>query len=436
MFDSQAKIILETSQFDVYQFVFVVLLSSKVLLQGWLNGRNLFHVKAKRNSVPEGFDFELSEHQKAADYTVAKAKLSFASMAVDLGFLLWLLPGGGVNSLSLVVMDWFDSPILQGLSFFGLLTLISFVVDLPATLTSVFGIEESFGFNKMTPKLFIIDTIKSGLVGILIGAPLLALLLSFFNWFPEYWWLIGFFVVSSFQLLMMVIYPRFIAPLFNKFSTFEEGELKQRVEALLERIGFEANGLFVMNASVRSTHGNAYFTGLGKQKRIVFFDTLLKSLKAQEVEAVLAHELGHFKKRHILKMLVFGVLMSFVGFYCLGQLASSPTFYKAHFVDVMAPFTALFLFQLVVPIYLFFLKPLLSWYSRKNEFEADEFAAHHSSARDLKSALVKLVKDNASTLTPDPVYSKFYFSHPPIIERLAFLSKLQTKSSSGEDKDA
>ncbi len=415
------------SDIQYLQVLFFSLFILKLSVQLYLVSRNYRHIQNHADEIPKGLSdiVTIEDHKKAANYSAAKLKLSLWSLLIDAVLLMWFLPGGGINRVAAFSESWTDSIVLAGLIFFAGMSLITFAAELPLSLYSTFKVEEKFGFNKTTPSLYLKDMAKNLVLGVCIGAPILALILSLFLWFPKAWWLLAFATLASFQLLMLLLYPRFIAPLFNKFTPLEEGESRDKILELLNKTGFQSNGLFVMDASKRSGHGNAYFTGFGKEKRIVFFDNLLSSLNSSELEAVLAHELGHFKKKHVLKMLLFFLFLGFIGFAVLSNLYKSELFFTSHFVAYRTPFTALYLFQLVLPIYLFILKPIFSWYSRKNEFEADEFAAKNSGPAYLQQALVKLVKENASTLTPDPLYSQFYYSHPPIIERLAFLEKFK-----------
>lgn len=416
-------------QMNLVSQIFLAVLLVKTLVESYLDNRNKIHILKNKSEVPAQFKEKISleEHQKAADYTVTKITTGRRFNVLDLAILLGWTLLGGIEWLATLSQSFAKGPIVTGLIFFGLFTLINLVLGLPQSIYSTFVIEERFGFNRTTPKTFVVDLVKGLLVGALIGLPILALIL----WIminQENWWILAWAVVTAFQLIMIWAYPTVIAPLFNKFTPLADGEVKDKVEGLLKRTGFESNGLFVMDASKRSGHGNAYFTGFGKNKRIVFFDTLLENLSANEIEAVLAHELGHFKRKHIIKMLTRSILFSLVGFFVLNLLSSSPMFYLGHGVKTMAPHVTLLLFMLVSGIYTFFLTPVFAMMSRKHEFEADEFAAQYSSANDLITALVKLYKENASTLTPDPTYSAFYHSHPPALIRVHHLEGLENKS--------
>jgi len=406
--------------------LFLVFLVAKGLIESWLESKNKNHIIENRNLVPERFQsvITLEEHQKAADYSVAKIKVGqFFSIFDFILLLVWTL-GGGLAALDRLVATFSLSPIWEGMAFLALFGAINTLLSLPQSIYSTFVIEERFGFNKMTPALFVKDMLKGLVLGAVLGLPLFAGLLWVMQSLGEYWWLYGWPLLTGFQFLLLWAYPRFIAPLFNKFSAMDEGEHKEKVEALLGRTGFTSNGLFVMDASIRSSHGNAYFTGFGKNKRIVFFDTLIKTLSPGEVEAVLAHELGHFKKKHVIKQLVKGVTFSFIAFFILGKLMTWPEFFVGHGVPVLKTHLALILFALVSGVYTFWTTPLGAKVSRKYEFEADAFAAQFANPNELISALVKLYKENASTLTPDPTYSAYYHSHPPALIRVKHLESL------------
>lgn len=407
--------------------VFLVLLIVKGLLEAWLDSRQKANIRRNQNLVPARFadTISLSDHQKAADYTVAKINTSQFFHIIDVFVLLIWTIGGGLNSLSSVVeLTGVQSELWQGTLFIGLFILINGMIGLPRSIYSTFVLEERFGFNKTTPKTFVLDLIKGTLVGVVIGLPIILGVLWIMQALGQSWWFWAWVFMTAFQLILVWAYPTFIAPLFNKFSPMEEGETKNRVEALLERTGFHSKGLFVMNASMRSAHGNAYFTGFGKNKRIVFFDTLLKTLEPAEVEAVLAHELGHFKKKHIVKGMVKALGLSLIGFWVLGQLSTWQPFFDGLNAGVATNAKALLLFMLVAGVFTFPLTPLSAWMSRKYEFEADDFAAKNAQAKDLITALVKLYKDNANTLTPDPIYSAWYHSHPPALTRVSHLESL------------
>lgn len=407
--------------------IFVVFLILKLLVQFYLSLRNQIHIQQHRHKVPEKFaeKISLEEHQKAADYTLAKGKLGRISLILDTVFLLLWTLGGGLNSLDQFLRQYQFSSLITGTLLFALFSLIGMVLGLPESLYQTFVLEEKFGFNRTTAKTFWVDLVKQLILGALIGLPLVAALIAIMQAAGDYWWAYAWLFLSLFQLLLMWAYPTFIAPWFNKFSPLPDSPTKDKIISLLKRTDFNYQGLYVMDASTRSSHGNAYFTGLGKNKRIVFFDTLIKGLDPEEVEAVLAHELGHFKHKHILKSLIKSMLFSLIGLWVLGLLEKAPWFYQGLHVEEPSKYMALLLFSLVAPVLTFFMTPFMSWSSRKNEFEADHFASTCSSAKKLITALIKMYKDNASSLTPDPVYTAFYHSHPPALERIRHLEKYE-----------
>lgn len=404
---------------------FISLVIITTLIRLWLGSRHINHVRQHRNSVPEAFAdaISLEAHQKAADYTSAKSSLALYSTIVSAILLLALTLGGGLQWIDQQWQAWLpDHTMIRGALVIVSALLISSLVDLPFDYYQTFTIDEHFGFNKMTRKMFFIDMIKHAFVGILLGAPILFAALWLMQSAGEYWWFYLWVVWSAFNLLMLAVYPTYIAPLFNKFTPLADESLKARIEALLSKCGFKSQGLFVMDGSTRSSHGNAYFTGFGASKRVVFFDTLLDRLDEHEIEAVLAHELGHFKHNHVIKRIVMVFAMSFIGLALLGWLIGQDWFYHGLGVSEPSTYLALILFMLVAPVFMFTLKPFMAYYSRQNEFEADDYAAKHSSAQRLVEALVKLYRDNASTLTPDPLHSAFYDSHPPASIRINKLS--------------
>ncbi len=414
-----------------FSFVFILALCATVALRCWLAARQLKHVAAHREAVPAQFAgrITLGSHQKAADYSMTRTRLGFLSLAIEVAVLLAFTLGGGLQLLH----DWWATR-LDGLAYgvaliFSVMA-ISSLVDLPLSLYTQFVVEEKFGFNRMTLKLFFADLAKQTLLGALIGTPLLLAVLWLMAQAGSLWWLYTWVFWCAFNLLILLIYPTWIAPLFNKFTPLADNELKARIENLLTRCGFASSGLFVMDGSKRSNHGNAYFTGLGKSKRIVFFDTLLSRLQGGEIEAVLAHELGHFKHRHVMKRIVLMFSLSLGFLAVLGQLMTADWFYHGLGVSTQNTALALILFFLVVPVFTFLLTPLSSLLSRRHEFEADRYAAEHASASELTNALVKLYEDNAATLTPDPLHSLFYDSHPPAALRIAHLAQLSAPRSS------
>jgi STE24 endopeptidase len=404
-------------------FISLVVLTTLVRL--WLGSRHINHMQANKLQVPSAFaeSIELSAHQKAANYASEKTKLGLIEVVITAAVLLLFTLGGG--------LQWIDDQwrvflpaqtMIRGALVIVSALLISSLIDLPFEYYKTFNIDERFGFNKMTPKMFFTDLVKHSLVGILLGAPILFAALWLMQSAGDYWWFYLWIVWSVFNLLMLAVYPTFIAPLFNKFSPLEDESLKQRIETLLTKCGFKSLGLFVMDGSSRSSHGNAYFTGFGASKRVVFFDTLLTRLNADEIEAVLAHELGHFKHNHVIKRIIMLFTISFLGLALLGWLMDQPWFFTALGVTQASDYMALMLFMLVAPVFMFVLKPIMASYSRQNEFEADDYAAKHASANSLVEALVKLYRDNASTLTPDPLHSAFYDSHPPASIRISKLA--------------
>jgi len=405
-------------------FLAALLLSSLARL--WLAGRQVRHVIAHRDTVPADFaaKVSLADHRKAADYTAAKTRLGMLNVLVETAVVLAFTLGGGLQALSDFWLGLLDGPYSRGLALIGSVVVISSLADLPLSLYRTFRIEARFGFNKMTPGLFLGDLAKQVLLAILFGAPLVLCVLWLMGRMGDYWWLYVWLTWMGFNLLVLAIYPTFIAPFFNKFSPLEDQALKARIEKLLAACDFQAKGLFVMDGSKRSSHGNAYFTGFGRNRRIVLFDTLLQRLDNDEIEAVLAHELGHFKLRHIIKRiaLMFGLSLGFLAL--LGWLIDNPWFYAGLGVSTQSTAMALVLFFLVMPAFIFPFEPLFSLYSRKHEFEADDYAARHASAPHLAQALVKLYQDNAATLTPDPLYSSFHDSHPAAVQRVANLQKV------------
>lgn len=390
----------------------------------WLKLRQIRHVGAHRAAVPAEFAarITLASHQKAADYTVDRCQTAISAILVDAVLLLAFTLGGGLAALHGLWSAHLDG-IAYGLAMIFSVLLISALADLPLSLYSQFVVEARHGFNRMTPALFVADLFKQTLLGVAIGTPVIAAVLWLMGAMGEYWWLWVWLFWSGFNLLMLFIYPTWIAPLFNKFEPLPEGDAKTRIEALLARCGFRSNGLFVMDGSKRSAHGNAYFTGFGDNKRIVFFDTLLARLSPGEIEAVLAHELGHFRKKHIVQRIVLMFAGSLAFLWLLGQLIDAPWFYAGLGVPAQGTALALILFFLVVPVFVFPLTPLSSHWSRRHEFEADAYAAAHADAGELARALVKLYDDNAATLTPDPLHSLFHDSHPPAAQRIAQLQR-------------
>ncbi len=413
-----------------FTFIFIATLALTTLVKLWLARRHLAHIAAHRNAVPEAFreNISLEEHQKAADYTSAKVNFGMLNVLFGVALLLVFTVMGGIQFIADLSNNWFDSTLTQGMATIIMVLLLSSLLESPFDLYQTFVIEARFGFNKMTFSLYLMDALKGLLIGAVLGLPLLFGVLWLMERMGEYWWLYVWLVWVTFSLLILFIYPSFIAPLFNKFTPLQDEAMKARIEALLKRCGFTAQGLFVMDNSKRSAHGNAYFTGFGKTKRIVFFDTLLERLSINEIEAILAHELGHFKRRHVIKRIVATFAMSFGFLWLLGLLMQTTWFYQGLGVNTPSTALALLLFFMILPVFSFILGPIMSAYSRKHEFEADEYAAQQTNAADLVSSLVKLYQENAATLTPDPLYSAFYDSHPPAMVRIAHLQNpaLQT----------
>jgi STE24 endopeptidase len=409
----------------VFSTVFLAMLALTTALRVWLALRQMGHVAAHRDAVPAEFAdrIPLADHQKAADYSRAKLRLGLVELAIDVGLLLVFTFGGLLAAFDAFWRDVFpEASYAYGLALFASVGITGFVIGLPFALYHTFRLEARFGFNKMTPGTFVGDMLKQLLLTVLIGGPLLLLVLWLMDAMGAQWWLYVWMTWLAFNLLVLLLYPTFIAPLFNKFTPLPDGETKSRIEALLARCGFASSGLFVMDGSKRSAHGNAYFTGFGRSKRIVFFDTLLDKLAPGEVEAVLAHELGHFKHRHILKRIVVMSTLSLAMLWLLGQLIDQDWFYAGLKVGSGGTAMALLLFSMVLPVFSFPLTPLMSWLSRRHEFEADRYAAQLSDCNQLIAALVKLYRDNAATLTPDPLHSLFYDSHPPASVRIAHLN--------------
>ncbi|MEG0140442.1 MAG: M48 family metallopeptidase [Comamonas sp.] len=411
--------------------LFAAAVALQWLLRVWLISRQVRHVAQHRPAVPAAFAHRISlaAHQKAADYTLAKAKVSLIDITLSAAVLLCWTLLGGLDWLNRWLFEFINPGMLQQLALLTCFALISAVIELPLSIYQTFKLEQRFGFNQMTPGLWLGDLLKSTLVGAIIGLPLAALILWLMGSTGPLWWLWAWAAWTAFNLLLMWIFPSFIAPLFNKFEPLADESLKARVTQLMERCGFAAKGLFVMDGSRRSAHANAYFTGFGNSKRVVFLDTLLKQLSPGEVEAVLAHELGHFKHKHITKRMVMMFGVSLLGFALLGWISQQPWFYSGLGVSVLESkhlgvpaennAIALLLFMLAVPVFSFFITPLMSAMSRRDEFEADAYAMQQTDGAQLASALLKLYEDNASTLTPDPWYVSFYYSHPPAVDRLA-----------------
>ena len=417
---------MDTASF-AFTALFCAMLVVGLLVRTLLASRQIRHVARHRHAVPAAFSDTISvaAHQKAADYTITKSRFGLLEMALDAALLLGWTLLGGLDWLNALLLDALGGGMVQQLSLMAAFVAIGGVLTLPLSWYATFRIEERFGFNKMTLSLWLGDLVKGSLVGALIGLPIAALVLWLMGAAGTTWWLWAWGVWMAFNLLALVLYPTLIAPLFNKFEPLQDETLKTRVNALMQRCGFAAKGLFVMDGSKRSAHANAYFTGFGAAKRVVFFDTLLQQLNPAEIDAVLAHELGHYKRRHILKRIVLMFALSLLGFALLGWVSGQIWFYTGLGVmpslDAPNNALALLLFMMVVPLFTYFLSPLMARMSRSHEFEADAYAMAQTNGQDLASALLKLYKDNASTLTPDPVFARFYYSHPPASERIARL---------------
>ena len=409
---------------DLLTTAFIVFLLSMLGLRFWLASRQIRHVSAHASQVPTQFADRVSPeaHRKAADYTIAKTRLGIVEAAVSAAVLVLLTLLGGLQWVSEALRAALGGGLLYQVAVVVVIALLLALVDLPFSWVRQFRIEQQFGFNRMTPKMWLADLLKSLLVSAALGLPLIAAIIWLMQQAGDLWWFYAWLLWTGFSAMILLLYPTLIAPMFNKFEPLHDSALAERIGALLRRTGFRSRGVFVMDGSRRSAHGNAYFTGLGRAKRIVFFDTLIERLLPAEIEAVLAHELGHFKLKHIAKRLVLSIFASLALLALLGWLVTKPWFYIGLGVepalDGMNQGVALVLFMLALPVFTFVLAPLGSVMSRRHEFEADQFAARNASARDLVSALVKLYEDNASTLTPDPVHSAFYDSHPPASIRI------------------
>ena len=410
---------------STFTLIFVVLLALTTVTRLWLGSRQINYVQAHRAQVPSAFstDISLEAHQKAADYSSTKTRLVLIEVVVQALLLLAFTLGGGLQWLDNIWQNIIQNhDIIRGALVICSAMLISALIDIPFEYYKTFSVDEKFGFNKMTRAMFFSDLVKHSIVGLALGAPILFAALWLMQGAGQYWWFYLWVVWSLFNIIMLAVYPTFIAPLFNKFTPLADENLKSRIEALLIKCGFKSQGLFVMDGSARSSHGNAYFTGFGSSKRVVFFDTLLSRLNTEEIEAVLAHELGHFKHHHVIKRIAMMFFASFLGLALLGWLMNQTWFYNGLGVTTVSNHMALILFLLVSPVFMFILRPFMASYSRKNEFEADDYAAKHANANHLVEALVKLYRDNASTLTPDPLHSAFYDSHPPASMRIAKLA--------------
>jgi len=412
---------------NAFSLIFLLALAAGLAVEWWLLRRQARHVQAHADRVPDAFAdrIELAQHRKAADYTLAQIQASRCELGFGAVWLVLLTLGGGIALLQALwgAPGW--DPLWSGTALVLSVFLLLGLLDLPYDAWRTFGIEARFGFNRTTAGQFVRDKLLGALLALALGGPLVAAVLWVMAAGGELWWLYAWLVWMAFTLTLSWAYPRVIAPLFNRFTALEAGPVRERLERLVERCGFRSDGMFVMDGSKRSSHGNAYFTGLGRSKRIVFFDTLLNALAPEELEAVLAHELGHFRRRHVAKRLLAIAAITLVGLAVLGWLRTQSWFYAGLGVAEASPAVALLLFLLVAPVFTQFLRPVGAWLSRRQEFEADAYAAAQADAAALIRALVKLYRDNASTLTPDPVYSAFHHSHPPAPVRIAHLESLQ-----------
>jgi len=412
-------------EFNFFTFIFLFAILTSVLALLWLNFRQDRAIKTSFNEVPEGFNktITLEDHQKAGQYTQAKLLANhFEIIFSTIVLLIWTL-GGAMNWLDIFWHERISDPILLGTVFILSIMLIASFIDLPFSIYRNFNLEERFGFNRMTTKTFTGDLIKELILTLALGMPLIYAVLYLMNMstIGDYWWVYVWAILSLFTITMMWIYPTFIAPIFNKFKPLENNSLRKRIDNLLDRTGFGSDGIFVMDGSKRSSHGNAYFTGIGRNKRIVFFDTLLKGMEDKEIEAILAHELGHFHHKHVRQRIVSSFIFSLISLALLGYLIKQGWFFHGLGISEPSAHTALVLFSLTLPVFSFFITPISNLISRKHEFQADAFAANHTDANDLISSLTKLYRENSSTLSPDKYYSAFHDSHPSAILRIARL---------------
>ena len=408
---------------NLFTSLFLISLSASIIVQWFLVQRHVSHIRANRENVPEAFTdkIPLEDHHKAADYTQAKVKTGLVELLTGSIFLLIWTLGGGLQMLDNWWRSFELSNLWTGIGFILTFFAIMSVLDLPSSIYRTFNLEERFGFNKMTSKIFILDFIKNGIMGLVIGTPLLLAILWIMENSGSYWWLYAWVTIVTFTLFITWAYPAFIAPRFNKFKPLEDEALKTRIENLLTRNGFKSQGVFVMDGSLRSTHGNAYFAGFGNNKRIVFFDTLLDVLSFDEIEAVLAHELGHFRRNHVKKLTLLQAFIYFIGLGIIGWVIDAQWFYEGLGVNQQSDYMALVLFILASSAFTFLISPFIKILTRKYEFEADDFAADQAQAESLITALVSLYRENANTLTPDPMYSAYHDSHPPAPIRIAHL---------------
>ena len=408
--------------------IFIALISIKFLLETYLKIRNLKSIDNNKESVPDRFKDVVTEeeYKKSIFYNTDRIKFQIFTSLFGSVVLIIFTIGGLLNYLTQVVMDITPSNVLGAVLLGLLLIIVEEIISIPISIYSTFVIEERHGFNKTTRKTFVTDIFKGLLISGAISSILYATVIFIIISAGDLWWIYAFAAVFTLQAIIFFLYPVLIMPLFNKFEPLDDEQFKKPIEKLLEKVDFKSKGLFVMNASLRSTHGNAFFTGFGKNKRIVFFDTLLKTINPDEMEAILGHELGHYKLGHIRKTLISSLVFGFLGFYILNEIFKSDNFFIAHGLENLTVYSKFLMFYLVIGSYTFFTKPITSALSRKREFEADDFSFQFTDGEHMISGLLKLTKDNASNLTPDPLYSSYYYSHPPIAERVASIeNKLQ-----------
>ena len=408
--------------------IFIALISIKFLLETYLKIRNLKSIDNNKESVPDRFKDVVTEeeYKKSIFYNTDRIKFQIFTSLFGSVVLIIFTIGGLLNYLTQVVMDITQSNVLGAVLLGLLLIIVEEIISIPISIYSTFVIEERHGFNKTTKKTFVTDIFKGLLISGAISSILYATVIFIIISAGDLWWIYAFAAVFTLQAIIFFLYPVLIMPLFNKFEPLDDEEFKKPIEKLLEKVDFKSKGLFVMNASLRSTHGNAFFTGIGKNKRIVFFDTLLKTINPDEMEAILGRELGHYKLGHIRKTLISSLVFGFLGFYILNEIFKSDNFFIAHGLENLTVYSKFLMFYLVIGSYTFFTKPITSALSRKREFEADDFSFQFTDGEHMISGLLKLTKDNASNLTPDPLYSSYYYSHPPIAERVASIeNKLQ-----------
>lgn len=415
-----------TQQFIINSFY--IFFTSTIFIKITLLLLNIKNIRLHFKNTPKQYSDIITneQHQKAQSYTIEKNKLSIISIIVQSLILITWLSTSLLNELIVFFETFSESNITNGVFILFSFSFINSVISFPISVYSTFCIEEKYGFNKTTPALFLQDLLKQFLVGIVIGLPFIFGILTIFYKLGNLWWLYSWCFIIVFQFVMIWAYPKFISPLFNKFHPLDDEELSKSIDKLSKKTNIFFKDYYVMNASLRSAHGNAYFTGFGKNKRIVFFDTLLETLNSNEVTSVLAHELGHLDRKHILKSILISSLFMFIGLFVLGQLSTNNDFFQAFNLKSNQKYTALLLFSIIIPYYTYLITPLASWFSRKNEYEADEFAATHASSKALKTALLKMYKDNSSTLTPHKLYAFFYYSHPAADERIHFLEKFKS----------